>query len=132
MPQKTAARFPGAGTDSDVCCRLHGVLRSAKTLALSNGSAETTGRPFGRGKRDVFLQGPVPDLGKLTMVQVWHNNKRGAPTNFRQADPGWFLSKVVVEKVLGTTVVERTRFPCNAWLDRERWDKIEVRLTPEE
>jgi hypothetical protein len=96
--------------------------------------AGTVGRYFRRGQKDVFVL-RSRDLGKLTMLQVWHNNKRTVHYNnnggeLRQCKPGWYLDRVVVEKVRDGVLLEATTFPCAAWLNEERWDKIEVRLQP--
>jgi hypothetical protein len=92
------------------------------------------GRYFQRAQKDVFLLRSA-DLGKLTLLQVWHNNKRPMQYNnnggeLRQCQPGWFLEKVVVEKLCNGALLEATTFACSAWLNEERWEKIEVRLRP--
>ncbi len=107
---------------------------SFRRRALDADATVLCGRYFQRGQKDVFLLRSA-DLGKLTLLQVWHNNKRPIQYNnnggeLRQCQPGWFLEKVVVEKLCSGALLEATTFSCSAWLNEERWEKIEVRLRP--
>ena len=91
----------GSGTDANVFIEIFGNKGSSGTLALLESQHKD---PFEKGQTDNYTF-ELPDLGSLSRVRVWHDNK-----GFKS---GWHLEKISVDKY---------DFPCGRWLAKDEED----------
>lgn len=125
---------PGSGSDAKVCITMYGhsggtspriELSENTAVSLSSlmgregGSlhnlrhaARTTMSRFESGSVDMFSV-QVPPFGDPTRIRIGHDNSG--------LGPGWFLSKVVIERTAGGPSAT-WEFHCERWLDTDRDD----------
>ncbi|XP_012940880.1 lipoxygenase homology domain-containing protein 1 [Aplysia californica] len=97
-----------AGTDANVFVNIYGEKGDTGERQMKD--SETNSNKFERAQEDVFRIKAI-DLGKLTKLNIRHDNKGGG------AD--WFLDRVEVEDGKGKTGYF---FPCQRWLAVSRDD----------
>ncbi len=86
--------------------------REGGTLRNLRQAARTTVSRFESGSVDTFRV-QVPPFGDPTKIRIGHDNSG--------LGPGWFLSKVVIERTEGGPRAT-WEFPCERWLDADRGD----------
>eukprot|EP00794_Sanderia_malayensis_P008787 gene8787-9725_t len=97
--------FPYAGTTANVGVKIFGTKCTTKPIVL------TKEHCFHRNSIEFFRFASATRLGKITRVQIWHNNAG--------SNPSWFLSRVVIKNLLSG---EKFFFFCNRWLAVDRED----------
>lgn len=101
----TTADEEHAGTTSHVSIRLTGVKGGSAQMRLAGQHA------FRRGRTDVFHVS-TPSIGKLTKIQIEHDNTGGSPS--------WKCTKIIV-KHLATD--NSYTFHVDKWLSRDHDDR---------
>ncbi|MEE9430456.1 MAG: PLAT/LH2 domain-containing protein [Melioribacteraceae bacterium] len=102
----------GSGTDADVSIILFGTKGQSKEIILNS---QITGNAFEKGSSNSFVLSS-DDLGKITKLKVWHNNK------WLGAD--WFLDNILLEE---DTTQELTYFSVGRWIKKDQ--KVEMKST---
>lgn len=92
-----------AGTDARVRLDIEGSTQHE----VSSWQLDTPGNPFEKGKVDSFNL-YTRDLGELKRLRISHDNSGSGP--------GWFLQKIVVQRVTAPTKIWRFRF--ERWLEK--------------
>lgn len=93
------------GTSAHACVQLLGELgNSASTLVSHQGALQ-------RGSRDTVMVACDRQLGAVTGVRLWHDNRGGSPA--------WYVSRVIVKDVQTKC---RQYFRVTSWLSLENGD----------
>lgn len=102
----------GSGTDADVSVILFGTKSNSEKNILNS---QTISNAFEKGSRNSFVIS-ANDLGEITKIKIWHNNK------WIGAD--WFLENLLVENI---SAKQKLYFPVNRWIKKNQ--RIEIKPT---
>ncbi|NXX41311.1 PKDRE protein, partial [Tricholaema leucomelas] len=99
----------GAGTTADVFLQLFGVNGKSDVHCLQHPYFPS----FRQASIDCFLLTTKEDLGDISILKTWHNNKGSSP--------GWFLSRAEVEN---TSTRKTWFFMCRKWFSLDKGDQL--------
>jgi hypothetical protein len=104
-----------AGTTGNVCCIVRGEDGESPARALKDYERQR----FQRSGIDAFLLSTPFHLGKLSFIDLWHDNTGH--------DPSWYVNKVTIRDVFKDQMYY---FMCNRWLAVEHDDGQVSRTLP--
>ncbi|XP_054255685.1 polycystin family receptor for egg jelly [Indicator indicator] len=99
----------GAGTTADVFLQLYGQKGKSDVHCLRYPYFPS----FQQGSIDCFLLTVKKDLGDISILRMWHNNKGSSP--------GWFLSRAQVENMSTRKI---WFFVCRKWFSLDKGDHL--------